>query len=166
MTTQSRVSGSDHELKREFDEVPAAMVLDRQSLIDGLNHDLADKYLAMLMYIHYAAKITGPYCRELRALFQAGMGDIQRHAQFLADKVVALGGEPTTNYYVVPVADRARTMLERALELEERAIAGCNSRILQAKGSRDTGLKVALENQIVEGPVASFQSDVGDFRCW
>ena len=48
---------------------------------------------AILMYTHYSAKLTGPYRRELRALFQTEVADEQRHAQFLADKIAALGGE-------------------------------------------------------------------------
>src|SRR5688572_20158762 len=69
---------------------------DRYALIDGLNQDLAAEYQAIVMYVHYSARLTGPYRRELRAMFQTGIADEQRHAQFLADKIVALEGEPTT----------------------------------------------------------------------
>ena len=74
------------------------------ALIEGLNHDLAGEFQAILMYIQYSAKLTGPYRRELRALFQAEVADETRHAQFLADKVAALGGEPTTKPRAVPQA--------------------------------------------------------------
>ena len=68
----------------------------RQALIDGLNHDLAGEYQAIVMYTHYSAKLTGPYRRELRGLFQAEIPDEQGHAQFLADKIANLGGQPAT----------------------------------------------------------------------
>ena len=68
----------------------------RQALLDGLNHDLAGEYQAVVMYTHYSAGLTGPYRRELRALFQSEIADELGHAQFLADKIAALGGEPTT----------------------------------------------------------------------
>ena len=42
---------------------------DRQALIDALNHDLAGEYQAILMYIHYSAKLSGPYRNELRSFF-------------------------------------------------------------------------------------------------
>src|SRR5207248_359999 len=122
----------------------------RQALIDGLNHDLAGEYQAILMYIHYSAKLTGPYRRELRALFQAEIADEQGHAQFLADKVAALGGEPTTTPRPVPEADQPRAMLEYALVAEVQAIAGYDARIRQAEGFGDIGLKVALENQVAD----------------
>jgi bacterioferritin len=122
----------------------------RKALIDGLNHDLAGEYQAILMYTHYSAKLTGPYRRELRALFQAEIADEQGHAQFLADKVAALGGEPTTVPRPVPEADQPREMLEQVLAAEVRAIVDYDARIRQAEGCGDIGLKVALENQVAD----------------
>jgi bacterioferritin len=123
---------------------------DRQVLIEGLNHDLAGEYQGILMYMHYSAKITGPYRRELRALFQAEIGDERAHAQFLADKITALGGDPTTDPRKVPHADQPREMLEKALTAEEQAIAGYCERIHQAAAFGDVGLKVILENQVAD----------------
>jgi bacterioferritin len=128
----------------------APATVDRQALMDGLNHDLAGEYQAILMYIHYSAKLTGPYRRELRALFQAEIGDEQGHAQFLADKIAALGGEPTTLPRTVPSADQPREMLGCALAAEEQAIADYNARIRQAEAFGDFGLKVELENQVAD----------------
>jgi bacterioferritin len=129
---------------------PTSTTADRQALTEGLNHDLAGEYQAVLMYTHYSAKLTGPYRRELRALFQAEIGDEQGHAQFLADKIAALGGEPTTQPRPVPHADQPREMLEHALAAEEQAIADYNGRIRQAEAFGDFGLKVDLENQVAD----------------
>src|SRR5436309_11182957 len=105
------------------DDKPISTPIDRQALIDGLNHDLAGEYQAILMYIHYSAKLTGPFRRELRALFQAEIADEQGHAQFLADKIAALGGEPTTEPRPVTHAITPRQMLDCALRAEVHAIA-------------------------------------------
>ncbi len=102
------------------------------------------------MYTHYSAKLTGPYRRELRALFQAEIGDEQGHAQFLADKIAALGGDPTTKPRPVPHADQPRDMLEQALAAEEQAIVDYNTRLCQAGEFGDLGLKVVLENQVAD----------------
>ncbi len=128
----------------------ASTTMDPQALIDGLNHDLAGEYQAVLMYTHYSAKLTGPYRRELRALFQSEIADEQGHAQFLADKIAALGGEPTTEPRAVPTANLPREMLDEALAAEEQAIADYNERIHQAEGFGDLGLKVQLENQVAD----------------
>jgi bacterioferritin len=128
----------------------ASPTKDPQALLDGLNHDLAGEYEAIVMYTHYSAKLTGPYRRELRALFQAEITDEQGHAQFLADKIAALGGEPTTEPRPVPYANLPREMLAEALAAEEQAIADYSERIHQAEGFGDLGLKVELENLVAD----------------
>jgi bacterioferritin len=122
----------------------------RQALIDGLNHDLAGEYQAVLTYTHYSAKLTGPYRRELRALFQAEIADELRHAQFLADKIVALGGEPTTQPRSVPRADQPREMLKRVLAAEEQAVTDYVASVRRAAAFGDVGLKAALENLVAD----------------
>jgi bacterioferritin len=128
----------------------SSILMGRESLIEGLNRDLAGEYQAIVMYIHYSAKLTGPYRRELRALFQAEVADEQRHAQSLADKIAALGGEPTTQPDSVPFANQPRVMLEHALAAEEKAIMEYTERRDQADAIDDIGLKVALENLIAD----------------
>jgi bacterioferritin len=122
----------------------------QQPLIEGLNNDLAGEYQAILMYIQYSAKLTGPYRRELRALFQAEIVDEQGHAQFLADKIASLGGEPTTEPRPVPHADQPWEMLQLALVAEKQAIVDYTQRLRQAEAFGDVGLKVSLENQIAD----------------
>jgi len=121
---------------------------DLQSLIDGLNEDLAGELQAMIMYIQYSAALTGPYRKELRALFQAEVADEQQHAQFLADKIAALGGVPTTTPRPVPEAREPHEMLLEVVEAEKQAIADYTERVAQAEAYGDVGLKVELESQI------------------
>lgn len=129
---------------------PAPAAIDRQALIEGLNRDLAGEYQAIVMYIQYSAKLTGPYRRELRALFQAEITDEQGHAQFLADKIASLGGEPTSEPRAIPRADQPREMLEQALAAEKQAIADYDERLRQAEAFGDIGLRVSLENQVAD----------------
>jgi bacterioferritin len=123
---------------------------DRQALIDGLNHDLAGEYQAIMMYIHYSAMLTGPFRRDLRALFQAEVADEQGHAQFLSDKIAAMGGEPTTEPKPVRHVNQPRQMLDCALSAEVQAIADYTTRIRQAESCGELGLKVALDNQLAD----------------
>ena len=129
---------------------PTPATVGRQALIDGLNHDLAGEYQAVVMYTQYSAKLTGPYRRELRALFQAEIADEQGHAQFLADKIASMGGEPTTEPRPVVRADQPREMLEQALAAERQAIADYDERLGQADAVGGVGLRVSLENQIAD----------------
>ena len=75
--------------------------MDKQTLIDNLNKDLAGELSAVIQYITYAAKATGPYRPQLVQFFLAEVQDEIMHAQFLANKIVALGGDlsKTLIYY-------------------------------------------------------------------
>lgn len=119
-----------------------------EHLIEGLNEDLAGELQAVIMYLNYSATLTGPYRKELRALFQAEIADEQGHAQFLSDKVAALGGQPTMTPRPVPEANTPREMLLNVLDAEKQAIADYTQRAQQAEMFGDIGLKVSLENQI------------------
>jgi bacterioferritin len=122
----------------------------REALVDALNSDLAGEYQAVLMYVDYSARLTGPYRKELRALFQAEIKDELGHAQFLADKIAVLGGVPTTTPRPVPLADDVKEMLEQVLAAETKAVADYEERVAQAEAYGDIGLKVDLENQVAD----------------
>ena len=61
--------------------------MDKQTLIDRLNEDLAGELSAIIQYITYAAKATGPYRPQLTQFFLAEVADELMHAQFLANKI-------------------------------------------------------------------------------
>lgn len=124
----------------------AKVVQEKADLIDSLNEDLAGELSAITQYITYAAKVTGPYRPQLVEFFLAEVPDEQRHAQFLANKIVALGGEPITDPRPVAQADSNREMLEAVLEAEQRAVRDYTKRAEDAEEYGDKGLAVELEN--------------------
>ncbi|MCX7853018.1 MAG: ferritin-like domain-containing protein [Caldilineales bacterium] len=122
--------------------------MDKQTLIDHLNEDLAGELSAIIQYITYAAKATGPYRPQLSQFFLAEVADEQLHAQFLANKIVALGGEPTTTPRPVAPAHTNREMLEAVLAAERRAIQDYTQRAKEAEAFGDKGLAVQLEEMV------------------
>jgi bacterioferritin len=122
--------------------------MDAKTMIDNLNKDLAEELAAVIQYTTYSAKVTGPYRPQLEQFFLAEVPEEQLHAQFLANKIVALGGEPTTKPSAVKAAVSNREMLEAVLEAETRAIAGYTERAEQADEFGDVGLKVQLEDMV------------------
>ena len=123
---------------------------DKQELIDGMNQDLAAEYQAVVMYRTYAALVSGPFRPELRTFFEGEIPDELNHAAFLADKIVALGGTPTTRAEEVPIVAGNREMLEVALKAEEDTIARYTKRAQQAEACGEIAIKVELENLIVD----------------
>jgi bacterioferritin len=122
----------------------------RQDLIDGLNEDLAAEYQAVIMYRTYASLVSGPFRPELRSFFESEIQDELNHAAFLADKIVALGGTPTTSAGEISLTWDNRQMLENALRGEEETIARYTTRTRQAEDAGEIAIKVELENLIVD----------------
>lgn len=124
------------------------MGMSKDELIEELNEDLASELAAVVMYMIYAARATGPYRPQLTQFFLAEVADEQMHAQYLANKIVALGGEPTTVPLPVPLPDGDRAMLEAVLKAEETATQNYTERAKQAEAFGDKGLAVQLEDFI------------------
>ena len=122
--------------------------MDKQTLIDRLNEDLAGELGAIIQYVTYAAKATGPYRPQLAQFFLVEVADEQLHAQFLANKIVALGGEPVTTPRSVSSASTNREMLEAVLAAERQATADYSQRAQEAEAFGDKGLVVQLEDMV------------------
>ncbi len=103
--------------------------MDKKKLIDSLNGDLAGELGAIAQYITYAAKATGPFRPQLAQFFLDEVADEQGHAQFLANKIVALGGEAI-------------------LEAELQAVKDYTQRAKEAEEFGDKGLAVQLEDMV------------------
>lgn len=120
--------------------------MDKQKLIANLNEDLAGELSAIIQYTTYAAKATGPYRPQLAQFFTQEIADELGHAQFLANKIVALGGEPTTTPRPVPPAKTNKEMVEAVLTAEKQAIADYTKRAQEAEEFGDRGLVVQLDD--------------------
>jgi bacterioferritin len=122
--------------------------MSKAALIAKLNEDLAGEFGAIIQYLTYAAKATGPYRPQLSQFFLAEVADEQMHAQFLANKIVALGGEPTTEPRPVPPAATNKAMLEAVLVAETKATQDYAQRAKEAEAIGDKGLAVQLEDMV------------------
>ena len=120
--------------------------MNRDAMIAALDEDLAHELSAIIQYLTYAAKTTGPYRPQLKAFFEAEIADETTHAQFLSNKIVALGGEPTTTPKPVKAAGSNREMLEAILDAETDAARRYAERAAQAEQFGDKGLQVTLED--------------------
>lgn len=122
--------------------------MDKAKLIKNLNEDLSNELSAIIQYITYSAQVTGPFRPQLVSFFLKEVPDEQGHAEFLANKVVALGGVPTTVAAPVAAAETNKELLEAVLEAERKAVAGYKERAQQADEFGDIGLKVQLEDMV------------------
>lgn len=116
--------------------------------IDLLNIDLAHEFGAVILYRTYASQVQGQWRMELRQFFEAEIPDELGHAQILADKIVALGGTPTTIPSQVKPAKDAVQMLKNALEDEIDTIQRYVTRRRQAEALGHYGLAVEFDDLI------------------
>ncbi len=65
-----------------------------QQLIDGLNKDMNAELNTIIRYIRHSAVLKGIAGHEVRELLRKEVMDEVKHATYLADKIVALGGTP------------------------------------------------------------------------
>ncbi len=121
---------------------------DMQDLIEGLNQDLAGEYNAIISYLQYSSKVTGPYRPQLVAFLQTEIPDEQAHAQYLADKIVSLGGEPVVEPKPVKTSNHTREILEFIYEAEAETVENYKVRRNQAEKVGDVALQAQLDNMI------------------
>lgn len=124
--------------------------MDKQMLIRALNEDLAGELQAIIQYLTYSARVTGPWRPQLVQFMQAEIADEMLHAQFLADKIAALGGEPITTPRPVSPAATPRDMLKAILDAELEAGRNYAERVRQSEEFGDKGLTVQLENMVLD----------------
>jgi bacterioferritin len=139
--------------------------MDKSKLIKNLNEDLANEFAAIVQYITYAAQVTGPYRPQLVDFFLKEVPDEQGHANFLANKIVALGGAPTTVPAPVASAETNKELLEAVLEAERKAVAGYQQRAKEAEEFGDIGLQVQLED-MVRDETSHFEEVERILRDW
>ena len=123
---------------------------DKKKLIEGLNQDLANELGAVILYLYQATTANGWDGEELREFLEPEITGELQHAIFLAQKISALGGKPTT----IPIQHKSpkdvKGIMKYDLKLEREAIESYRERCMQAEEAGEIGLKVKLEELIVD----------------
>ena len=120
----------------------------KDELIEKLNGDLADELGAIIQYIVYAARATGPYRPQLSQFFlaegrrRADARAVSRQQDRLARR------QATTAPREVALPEGNRAMLEAVVEAETHAMKGYTTRAQEAEAYGDKGLAVQLEDFI------------------
>ena len=72
------------------------MALEKTTVIHLMNEGLEMEYASQIQYLTQAAITRGPYAEGLLARFEEIASDEAEHAKLLRQRIVALGGVPTT----------------------------------------------------------------------
>ncbi len=114
-------------------------------LIEGLNNDMNAELNTIIRYIRHASVLKGLAGHEVRELLQKEIMDEVKHATYLADKIVALGGTPKVQLELPAEVFDWQEVLKDSLKYELEAIAGYRERAQQAEEVGDIGLRATLE---------------------
>jgi bacterioferritin len=126
--------------------VAHSVTMTREELINGLNDDLNLELEALLRSVYHVAAGRGMLGHELRELLKKELPSELDHATFLADKIVALGGEVRIRPAMPQEVGAARELLQQNIAAERKIISNYAKRIEQAAEFGDKGLAIRLEN--------------------
>jgi bacterioferritin len=121
-----------------------------KALIAGLNEDLARELTAIHQYIYNASVVSGLARLTLKDFFMREAQEEITHAQYLAEKIVSLGGEPIVEAKPVTPTRDVKGMLQTTLDAEVNTIAHYIQRVAQAEKVKEIELKLQLENFIAD----------------
>ena len=125
-----------------------SVTMTREDLINGLNEDLNLELETLLRSVYHAAAGRGMLGHELRELLKKELPGELDHATFLADKIVALGGEVRIRPAMPAEFGAARELLQQNIAAERKIIGNYARRIDQAAEFGDKGLAIRLENML------------------
>jgi len=91
-------------------------------LINRLNNALSLEYAATIQYLQQQCVVTGQKRQQFASFFAASSSESHLHAQNLGNKIVALGGAPTTEMAKVREGKNLTQMLQYDLEMERQAL--------------------------------------------
>src|SRR5699024_4803068 len=122
--------------------------MSKEKLIEGLNLDLSHEYGAAIQYTYSAAVVPGLHRTALKSFFEDEVEDELGHEQSLAEKLIALGGQPTTKAAEVPQPTDLKGILEAILQAESDTAKRYEERMKQAEELGYTELHAKLEDII------------------
>ena len=121
----------------------------RTDLIENLNGALSLELAGVIQYSQHSYLITGVEREVYKEFFREQAEEAQDHAEFLGDKIVALGGIPTVEPAMIRQSTDLKEMLKQDLELEREAMTAYMA-AWSSCDEEDLPTKFWLEGQIAD----------------
>lgn len=118
-----------------------------EELIEGLNHALNREVSTFLRYMLQGASIKGAEWDPARQMYLAEVTDEMGHAQYLADKIIMLGGKPKLEPDLTPPPSDVPTMLKNDIAEEKVDVEGYMKLSELAEKEGLVELKLRMEDQ-------------------
>jgi len=119
-------------------------------LISQLNNALNREISTAVRYMLQSSTISGVSNEPLRSMYRDEVQDELGHAQYLADKIVMLGGTPHPEPDFKPIPGDVSQMIENDLAAEEDDVAHYKKLANMAGEAGDIELKMQMEEQAAD----------------
>jgi bacterioferritin len=121
-----------------------------QEILDGLNEIMSTEYTSMIQLMQHSFLMQGADRYTFGELLRGHAKDTLSHARELGDKIVALGGVPSTQIGEIRLSTDTTEMLQQDLEQHRAAIAKVDEMVEKADARKLVALRVLLENMSLE----------------
>jgi bacterioferritin len=111
----------------------AATAVDRKTLIDLLNDDLAREYQAIIAYVVYSQVLKGAAYMAIAQELEVHAKQELDHALIIAKQIDYLGGTPIVAPKPVKLSDKPEALLRFDLENETETIRQYRTRVRQCE---------------------------------
>lgn len=118
-----------------------------KELLDKLNNQLNREVSTFLRYMLQAASIKGAEFEYVRKMYLEEVEDEMRHAQYLANQIVLLGGSPKLNPDLTPPPKKVEKMLTNDAEEERKDVKNYRKLAELAGEEEFFSLKLHMEEQ-------------------
>jgi len=122
----------------------------KDPLLEGLNDAINREISTILRYLLQGSIIRGRQNQSLRQMYRAEVTDEIGHAQYLADKIVMLGGVPLLRPDLSPPPADVERMIENDRAKEELDVAHYKKLAEMADERGDIELKMKMEEQAAD----------------
>ena len=122
----------------------------KESIINGLNQDLAREYKAIIQYVVFSSTLKGAEYGNIAEQLEKHASDELEHALKVAKQIDYLGGTPTMNGEEAKSSENPNEMLEIDLHAEQETIRNYRERIRQAEEAGEYALSEVLRGIIAQ----------------
>ena len=122
----------------------------KESIINGLNQDLAREYKAIIHYEVFSSTLKGAEYGNIAEQLEKHASDELEHALKVAKQIDYLGGTPTMKGEEAKPSENPKEMLEIDLRAEQETIRNYRERIRQAEEAGEYALSEVLRGIIAQ----------------
>jgi bacterioferritin len=121
-----------------------------QEILTGLNEIMSLEYTSMIQLMQHSFLMQGADRYTFAELLRGHAKETLNHARELGDKIVALGGVPSTQIGEIRLSTDTTEMLQQDLDQHRTAVARVDQLVAKADERKLVALRVLLENMSLE----------------